>query len=292
MILFLAFGAPNVLLAQPSGSNIPPLVTITSPPYPFNLFSLGTFLRISADAIDPDGSISSVQFYADTNLIGVVTNPPFSIIWPMESKGTDIGQWMLKARAFDDLGAMTESVALPVFYCSRCPQRAVLAITSPENGSWFAAPANFDFRAMLVASLGDAGPVEFFVGTNSVGTVSQIEPFNAALPPYKLTVTNLSEGDYQLTARYLGEGGSVGPGRTIHVTKLALLFPRLTLNGQLEFQVVTSFPDRQTVIEASPNLVKWNPIFTNVPSSNTFNFTEPSGATNSLKFYRARVPPA
>jgi hypothetical protein len=61
-------------------------------------------------------------------------------------------------------------------------------------------------------------------------------------------------------------------------------------DNRFEFNVVTSFPTNQHVIEASANLLNWTPISTNVPLTNTFPFTDPSPATNSPRFYRAVVP--
>jgi hypothetical protein len=286
----LSFVEPGFLLAQDGGTNAPPSVAIVSPPGPYYSLAVGTFLRITAEASDSDGFVASVSFYADTNVIGVVTNVPFSIVWQVQSKGPAVEQWQLRAIAVDNLGATTESSPLPVVYCTFCPPRAVLALDSPKDGSWFAAPSTFVLSAELVASLGDAGPVEFFVGTNSVGTVSQTGPFNAALPPYDLTVTNILQGDYKIVAQYHGWGGVVETVRNIHVTRLVTLSPRLTADSHLAFEVLTSFPGRSTVFEVSRNFLDWSPINTNVPSSNTFIFTDPGPATNSVRFYRARVP--
>ena len=77
----------------------------------------------------------------------------------------------------------------------------------------------------------------------------------------------------------------------IRVANLGVQSPRLALEGRFQFDIVTSYPGRQTVIQASENLLDWVPISTNQPSSNTFTFTDSSPATNSHRFYRVRVPP-
>jgi len=77
----------------------------------------------------------------------------------------------------------------------------------------------------------------------------------------------------------------------IRVVNLGVQLPRLTLDGRFQFDIVTSYPGRQTVIQASENLLDWVPISTNQPSSNTFTFTESSPATNFHRFYRAFLPP-
>jgi hypothetical protein len=63
------------------------------------------------------------------------------------------------------------------------------------------------------------------------------------------------------------------------------------LDEPFRFEVLTSFPERPTVIERSPNLRDWSPISTNQPATNRFTFTESLPATNSHRFYRVLVPP-
>ena len=110
-----------------------------------------------------------------------------------------------------------------------------------------------------------------------------------------VTVTNLAEGEHKLTVRYRGLDGTlcscVLKTNTVRVVKLGFQSPYLTPDGRIQFQVVTSFPGRQTMIQASPNLLDWVPVSTNQPSSNTFTFSDPNPATNAQRFYRALVPP-
>src|SRR5258705_2790814 len=75
----LALCGPPVLAA-----NLPPQVSIVWPragDWWDKAFSIGTIVKIKADAVDPDESITQVRFYVSTNLIGVATNPPFNIVW-------------------------------------------------------------------------------------------------------------------------------------------------------------------------------------------------------------------
>ena len=135
-----------------------------------------------------------------------------------------------------------------------------------------APPATLVFSAELLASTGDTGPVEFFVGTNSAGVVDPGGTFNATMPPASVTVSNLLEGEYKLTVRYLGANGTLCPCKlitnTVRVIQLGVRLPSVTPDGGLQFEVVAAFPGKPTVIEASPNLVDWVPISTNQPSNN------------------------
>ena len=294
MGVLLTVGGENVVHAQPGPDNRAPQVSILWPA-PGDRFSAGTFIKIKAFATDPDGSVAQVQFFAQPELIGVVTNPPFNLLWQVEQRGAFYGSLDLQAVAVDDLGAQTESAIVTVTYYTGAPPQPVLEIISPLDGAVFPAPATFDFSAELLASTGDTGPVEFFVGTNSVGLVHQGGWFSATTPPNSITVTNLPEGEHKLTVRYRGLDGTlcscVLKTNTVRVVKLGFQSPYLTPDGRIQFQVVTSFPGRQTMIQASPNLLDWVPVSTNQPSSNTFTFTDPNPATNAQRFYRALVPP-
>jgi hypothetical protein len=282
-------------LIRAQSSNLPPEVSVLWPADYCSsayFFEHGMCFKIKATAYDPDGSIAQVQFFSDNNLIGVVSNAPFSMIWTASPASTS---HFLKCVAFDNLGASRESPEIFVQYVGGFPSPDIFEITSPINGSVFAAPAKFDFSAEILAS-GDCGtgPVQFFAGTNLLGIVTQAGPFTASTALYSLTVTNLPEGDYQLYLKKSTVTASFASGSCdrvyVHVTKLGMQLPRLTPDSRFEFDVVTSFPTNQNVIEVSSNLLNWLPVSTNVPSRNSFTFTEPSLATNSPRFYRAVVP--
>ncbi|HUR45351.1 MAG TPA: Ig-like domain-containing protein [Candidatus Saccharimonadales bacterium] len=88
--------------------NLRPHIQLTAPNA--GPFFTGTNLIVSADAVDVDGEISGVQFFANENLIGAVSTAPFSISWSNAPAGT----YVLTAIAFDDLGAATVSGPLTV----------------------------------------------------------------------------------------------------------------------------------------------------------------------------------
>ena len=286
------------MLVQAQTSNLPPEVSIVWPAYTDDcqsgwLFGPGTAIKIKANASDSDGSISNVQFFVryfgDFSLIGVVSNPPFSLVWT----GMPGMPASLKAVAVDNVGATTESELIQLVLRSDHLTYPVFAVTSPADGIVLAAPASFDFKAELLASsYANTKSVEFFLGTNSVGVMPPSGPFNATTPLYFLTVTNVPEGDYLLRVKQgdvFVNAASCQP-TIIHVAKLGMQYPRLTPNGRFAFDVVTSFPTNQNIIEASSNLLNWTAISTNVPMTNCFTFTEPSPATNAPRYFRAVMP--
>jgi hypothetical protein len=64
----------------------------------------------------------------------------------------------------------------------------------------------------------------------------------------------------------------------------------LTPSNHFQFDVVTSYPTNQNIIEVSPDLTTWTAISTNVPGTNQFTFSESLPATSAHRFHRVRVP--
>src|SRR6266516_5651590 len=94
-VALLASAWWNPTSAQAGESNRPPEVSISWPRQDDWLGS-GILIKIKTDASDPDGSIAQVQFFAGTNLIGMVTNQPFNLLWPVIVPGLSFGKFSLK----------------------------------------------------------------------------------------------------------------------------------------------------------------------------------------------------
>lgn len=93
----------------PSPNNAPPTVTITSPKNNATVYRLlGTTIR--ANASDPDGAITKVEFYAGSTLLSADTSAPYSFSWGP----TSTGNVALTAKAYDDDGAVTTSSPVTV----------------------------------------------------------------------------------------------------------------------------------------------------------------------------------
>lgn len=90
-------------------TNIPPAVTITSPPNN-TTFITGTHITVTADATDPDGAVTKVDFFESGNSIGTATNAPWSMVW----SNVVAANYSLTARAIDDGGLVSTSAPVKI----------------------------------------------------------------------------------------------------------------------------------------------------------------------------------
>ena len=100
---------PSSQLYLPSASNQPPVVALTSP-IEDSAFVAGATINLTADATDPDGSISRVDFFAGAAKIGSATNLPYACVW----SNVPAGSLALAAVALDNTGLSTTSAAVNV----------------------------------------------------------------------------------------------------------------------------------------------------------------------------------
>jgi hypothetical protein len=83
-------------------SNRVPSVTLTSPTNGSHYFEPAT-VSLTATAVDADGTIIVVEFFAGTNKVGEATNAPFGLMW----SNVLAGDYALTAHATDNDGATT-----------------------------------------------------------------------------------------------------------------------------------------------------------------------------------------
>jgi hypothetical protein len=89
--------------------NVPPSVSLSAPA-DGSSYLLGDVVSLSADASDSDGSVSSVEFFANGLSVGVDTVSPYAVDW---APGTT-GSYTLTAVATDDVGASTTSASVGI----------------------------------------------------------------------------------------------------------------------------------------------------------------------------------
>lgn len=110
----------------PPPTNAPPSATIVTP-RTLDVLPAEQAVRIEANATDPDGLVSRVEFYANGSLIGTDTAAPFQLEW-----GSGVpGDHLLRVRAFDRDGAMTESEAVRIALAQACGRVAIVTRNLP-----------------------------------------------------------------------------------------------------------------------------------------------------------------
>jgi chitinase len=185
------------------GGNVPPSVNITSPANNAT-FVTGATVTINANASDSDGTVSKVDFYQGTTLLGTDTSSPYSFAWA----SVPAGNYTLTAKATDNQGAATTSSSISITVGStNNPPTA--SITSPSSGATFTAPATITINANATDD-GSVSKVDFFNGSTLLGTDTS--------SPYSFTWSNVAAGTYSLTARATDNTNLTTTSSTVSVT--------------------------------------------------------------------------
>jgi plastocyanin len=157
-----------------------------------------------------------------------------------------------------------------------------VTLTNLSGGTNFAAPASIPLEASASDSDGSVTNVQFFSGTNSLGSLT--------VAPYNFVVGNVAAGNYSFTAvarDNVGAAATSAPVNVFVLTNATVTAPVWTEGGPFQLKIV-GIAGQTYTLEASSNLLNWSAVITNVAPSNTFDVTDP-GATNAeTRFYRAR----
>jgi plastocyanin len=163
-----------------------------------------------------------------------------------------------------------------------------VGLTVPANNTTFSAPLTTTLQATNSDPDGSVVRVQFFAGTNSLGTVTN--------PPATATlrVTNIAAGTYTLTAKATDNLGAVttSAGITVHVATAApivLSSPQRILPSTFQFNYTTT-TNLKYVIERSMDLATFTPVATNTAAGSSATFQD-TAAAGSLDYYRVKLQP-
>ena len=214
-------GASTTSTGIPVIVNALPAVMLTSPTANAVMAAPAT-ITVTASAADSDGTISKVEFYNGAILIGTATAAPYSITW----SSVPSGSYSLTATATDNLGGQVTSA--PVAITVDTPPTVTL--TSPTAGAVGIAPASFTLTATAGDSDGSIAKVEFFQNGSLIGTATN--------PPYSLAWSNVSPGNYSLTASATDNLGIQTTSAAINVSVIANSPPTISLTSPTPNQSV------------------------------------------------------
>jgi len=153
-----------------TGANQGPTVSL-SQPATGSTYTVGQAIPLAATAADPDGTISRVEFYAGTTLIGTDTSSPYTASWTNAPAGNHV----LVARAYDNGAVFTNSTPVDVTVNPNVGPSVVAtptAVNVPENGS-----ATVELRLsaqptgnVVVTTARTTGDTDLTVGTGASRT--------------------------------------------------------------------------------------------------------------------------
>ncbi len=244
----IGFPSSATVFITPAGvTNLPPVVALTSP-NDGAVFGTPGNVPLVAVGGDPDGVVTSVEFFAGTNSLGVATNwvvvdPPgpgmgfipgsraFFLTW----SNPPAGAYTLTAQATDDGGASAVSSPVNIKVLSGPPPPPtnfppIVRISSPPNNAFFRAPVSIPVYAFAFEPGGAISHVEFFAGTNDLGAGQglclEIRP-GSNWPPFCptnqffLVWSNAPVGAYALTATATDAGGLSVTSDVVNISVLS-----------------------------------------------------------------------
>ena len=187
------------------GTNVYPSISISSPSNG-STYTAPATITITANATDPDGTISNVEFYNGTTKLGEKATSPYTYTWSSVAAGT----YSITAVATDNLGAKTTSSAVSVTVNSGVNTPPTVSIISPINGSTYTAPANITITATAADANGSVTKVMFYNGTTKLGEKASV--------PYTLTWSSVPTGVYSLTAVAVDNQSATTTSTAVQVT--------------------------------------------------------------------------
>ena len=249
------------------------------------VFSTSAPITIEASATDSDGTVVKVEFIdqGTGQLLGVVTNSPYRIT----ITNSVPGNYTAIAKATDNLGAAATSAPVSITVTAPVNVPPTVAITNPTDGSTATAPFTGTILVDASDRDGTITKVEFFANGTLVGTDTQA--------PYSLTVSNLSAGVYNLTAKATDNQGATTTSIQVKFTinepqaPIVLSSPARSA-GQFRFSITGLAAGKTHVIQSSTNLPNWISLSTNIAPGGAFTFTDPSSAGLSQRWYRVLLP--
>ncbi|RYE12238.1 MAG: hypothetical protein EOP51_31920, partial [Sphingobacteriales bacterium] len=187
-------------------ANTAPIVNITSPVNNAS-FNAPASVTINANASDADGSISKVEFYNGTTLLGTDVSSPYSFVW----NNVAAGNYTLSAKATDNAGAVASSTPVSVVVKTVVVNQAPsVNITSPAANTSFNAPASVTINANASDADGSIIKVEFYNGSTLLGSdVSS---------PYSYVWSNVAAGTYSINVKATDNSGAVTTSGTVIIS--------------------------------------------------------------------------
>lgn len=195
----------NIYYSGGVATNPAPTVSLTSPTNEALITTPAT-ITLTANAADANGSVTKVEFYSGTTLLGTSTAAPYSATWSNVLPGT----YTLTAKATDNEGVTTTSAPIIVFVAAPNNTAPTVAITAPTASTSFTTPATITIAANAADADGSVYKVEFYNGQTLLGTDYS--------SPYTYNWSGVQAGTYTLTAKVTDNGKLVTTSAPVTIT--------------------------------------------------------------------------
>lgn len=251
-------------------TSAPIIVTVLTPPTvkvtaPVNnaAINTGTSITLRATASSATNTLSQVQFYDSSALLGTATLSGSDYVYTVASpaagrhiywaKATDanaagtslaVNVWVANAAdstaGATPAGAMQLIAMLPIddIIIPIMDRLPAVSLTSPANLSTFNAPAAITLAATASDTDGSVAKVEFYNGTTLLGTVTTA--------PYTWALSNLAAGTYTFSARAYDNVDKISTSATS--TVLVNAGPSVTLAAS----ATSLAPNQNVTLTATP----------------------------------------
>jgi len=181
-----------------SPQNYVPAVSITSPTDGTN-FEPGNDVNITVDATDSDGTVTMVEFFEGSTLLGEDTTAPYSFTW----SGAAEGEYTLTAKATDNEGGARTSLSIGITVSEQIDVTGVDFVGSPA--------------AVVVGSILQLEAVVSPTDATNQNVVFTSDDASIATVDENGLLTGVSEGVVTVTVT-TAEGGFVDSGTVYVVT--------------------------------------------------------------------------
>ena len=262
------------LCANLGTPQFPPKVALSSPA-DASLHLAGQAVMLRAEAIDPDGQISSVAFFSDGQPLGTSSQTPYLFNWINPPPG----RHQIMAQATDNSG-LTGCDFVTIQVLSNVPP--VVMITSPADHLTFSTADSIPLAATASDVGGNVARVDYYLRPHQLfGDLGNLVG-SSTMAPYAASLKSIMPGDYMLNAIATDNQGLSAQG--IPVIFHVVTPPVLTIRYQAAGIVIDWVP-AEAILESAPSAIgPWQPVSNATPPLSV----QPGGTKTT--FYRARVP--
>jgi len=206
--------------------NAPPVVAFTAPAANA-VVQVGSTVTLRATASDTDGSVSKLEFFNGTTLLGQGTRVTGSNEYTYTWGSFPAGAKSLTARATDNDGATQTTASLAI----NANGQPTVTLDVPTVGA--NAPTTLALAASATDADGTIASVQFFNGTTLLGAGT----FDAATQRYRLSVPVTTAGTYNVTARATDNNGGTAATASRSVTIAPNVAPAVSLTSATTFSL-------------------------------------------------------